>query len=151
MTGQRCKHDKVLCVECVVVTDDARRVHDAVGLAVAFNDIDTVSRSWMAFALQDGSTDHVLYPSKQAAMDHQLDENRHCYIWLRVCLAGIPLKDAQLFLDVNRHAHSNGMRLKDPHDMIMFPQGREQRITRPVTEPTRGYTRPWKPGREYKP
>lgn len=147
----RCKHNKVLCVECTVVTDAAKRIHDAIGLAVTFHDVDEVSRSWMAFALSDGATDNTLYPSKQAAMDGQLDENRYCYIWLRVCLGGIPLKDAQLFLDASRHAHDAGMRLTDPAKQIVFPQGRDQLITRPTFQPERGYVRPWQPGREYKP
>lgn len=132
MSPKRCEHGLIICEKCVVVTDAAKRIHDAIGLALVGHDIEEVSRSWMAFALQDGHTDHVLYPSQRDARTHQLDENRFCYIWLRTCLGGMPVKDAQLFLDAMRQAASNGYRMKDPRDAIIFPQGREQLITRPT-------------------
>lgn len=127
-----CIHGLVICEKCVVVTDAAKRIHDAIGLALVSHDIGEASRGWMAFRLQDGTTDNVLYPSQTDARNHQLDENRCCYIWLRTCLGGMPVKDAQLFLDAMRQAASNGYRMKDPRDAIIFPQGREQLITRPT-------------------
>lgn len=151
MMNRLCIHGKVVCEKCVVITDAARRIHDAIGLAVVSHDVGEVSRSWMAFSLQDGVTDNVLYPSQTDARNHQLDENRYCYIWLRVCLAGMPVKDAQIWLDAMRQAHDNGYRMKDPRDMIIFPQGKDQMITRPTWQPARDYVRPWKPGRQHRP
>lgn len=126
----RCKHGRTLCSECVVITDDARRMSSAVGLAIISNPPEITSRGWMAFALADGQTDHVVYPSKQAAIDHQSDEFRYCYLSLRKCLGAMSLRDAQLWLDLNREAHDRGLRLTDPNADLIMPQGREQLITR---------------------
>jgi hypothetical protein len=68
----------------------------------------------MAFALADGQTDHTVYPSKSAAVDHQSNEFLYMYVCLRSCPSGMPERDAQLFLDVHREAYDNGMRLSEP-------------------------------------
>jgi len=151
MASQRCKHGLVICEKCVVITDAAKRVHDAIGIAITFHTIEEISRGWMAFALADGQTDHTIYPSKVEAIRHQSDEFRYMYVSLARCIGGMSAKDAQLFLDVHRQAYDGGMRLTDPDNAIMMPQGREQLITRPTYESERGYVRPWKQGREFKP
>lgn len=130
---RRCKHNRTICAECVVVTDSAKRLSDAINLILTANDLDEVARSWIAVALADGSTDYTLYPSRKDAISHQANEFHFTYLCLRQCLGGMSAKDAQLWLDVNRHAYDNGMRLSDPDspDMI-FPQAKEQRITKPI-------------------
>jgi hypothetical protein len=94
-------------------------MHDGVNLALVFNDFETCRHGWMAFALADGNTDHVVYPSKQAAIDHQPDEFRDAYLHLGKIIGGMPLKDCQLWLDIHRHAYDNRMRLTNPVDLIM--------------------------------
>lgn len=129
---KRCIHGKVLCVKCVIVTDAARRMSEAVGLAIIANPPEVTRRGWMAFALADGSTDHVIYPSKTDAISHQADEYRYAYLCLNQCLGAMPLHDAQLWLDLHRHIYDNGGRLTDPKTSIIMPMGREQNITRPI-------------------
>lgn len=137
MTEERCEHNLVLCSKCVVITDAARRMADAVNLAIISNPPEVTRRGWMAFALQDGNTDHVVYPSKQAAVSHQHNEFYFCYLNLARCMGGTNVKDMQIFLNVHRHAYSHGGGMTDPRTLIM-PQGREQRITRPLIDPTQG-------------
>lgn len=129
MTDPRCQHDRVICAECVIVTDDAKRMADAIGYAVVSHPPEVIRRGWMAFALQDGTTDNVIYPSKTDCIRHQFDEFRYAYICLVNCMGGMPVKDAQLWLDLHRHVHKHGGRLTSPESVIM-PQAREQRITR---------------------
>lgn len=125
-----CKHGKRICVQCVVISDAAKRMSEAVGLAIIANPPEVTSKGWMAFALADGQTDHVIYPSKAAAIAHQHDEFRYAYLNLAQCLGAMPLKDAQIWLDVHRQAYDGGLRLTDPNTSIIMPQGRDQRITR---------------------
>jgi len=68
----------------------------------------------MAFALAEGATDHVIYPSKAEAIAHQSNEFLFMYVCLRGCAAGMSEKDAQLYLEVHRDAYDNGMRLAEP-------------------------------------
>lgn len=116
-----CKHQRSVCSECVVVTDDAKRVHEALNLAVVFSPWDVRSHGWMAFALQDGSTDHVIYPSRQDAIAHVSDEHRFFFVSLRSCPTGMPAKDAQLLLEVHREAADAGLGFTEPQapDIIM--------------------------------
>lgn len=94
-------------------------MHDGVNLAIVFNDWETCRNGWMAFALADGNTDHIIYPSKQAAIDHQSDEFRYAYLYLGKIIGGMPLRDCQLWLDIHRHAYDAGMRLVNPADLIV--------------------------------
>jgi hypothetical protein len=129
----RCKHNRTICAECVKITDSAKRLSDAINLILSANDLDEVARSWIAVALMDGSTDYTLYPSRQLAINHQANEFHFTYLNLRNCLNGMSQKDAQLWLDVHRHAYDNGLRLSDPDTPdLIFPQAKEQHITRPI-------------------
>jgi hypothetical protein len=152
---ETCKHGNrkipggsYLCIRCTVVSDDAKRMSEGVTLAILANPVEVTGHGWMAFKLQDGSTDNTVYPSKQVAIDHQLDEYRCAYVCLNQCLAGMPLKDAQMWLDLHRHIHMQGGRLTDPQRSLMIPQARDQPITRPVIgdDLPAGLRRgPWKP------
>jgi hypothetical protein len=131
---KRCKHGLVICAkdECLIITDAAKRIHDATSLAVLHGDPMATRRGWMAFALQDGTTDHVVYPSKADAISHMSDEFRFAYVCLANCMGGMPAKDAQIWLDLHRHVYKQGGRLTDPNQSFIMPLGREQRITRPL-------------------
>ena len=130
------KHGRPVCSdnECLIITDAARRMAEAVGLACKFKSEEVRNSGWMAFALLDGSTDHVVYPSKTNAIAHMSNEFLYAYLNMRKCIAGMPVKDAQLWLDLHRHVYDQGGRMTNPRDLIM-PIAREQRITRPVMGP----------------
>jgi hypothetical protein len=146
MSDPRCEHGKVICSECVIITDAARRMTDAVTLAIMSNDPAYTARGWMAFKLEDGSSDHVVYPSKQVAIQHVSNEYLYCYLCLNRCMAGMPVKDAQLWLDLHRHVYSHGGRLTDPVTDIIMPVAREQRITRAIQPVNRWI--PWENGQK---
>jgi hypothetical protein len=86
----------------------------------------------MAFALADGNTDHVLYPSKNTAIDHQHGrEQLYAFICLKNFPGGVKPKDAQLMLNLHRYAYDQGGRFSDRDSpSLIMPQGREQMMTR---------------------
>jgi hypothetical protein len=108
-----------------VVTDDAKRIHEALQLAVVFQPWEVRQTGWMAFALADGATDHIIYPSRQDAIAHMSDEHRYFYVCLRSCPTGMPVKDAQLLLDVHREAADAGLGFTEPQaPQIIMPVSR---------------------------
>jgi hypothetical protein len=128
------KHQRPVCSECVVVTDSAKRMAEAVGLAVVFHPEEVWHSGWMAFALADGSTNHTIYPSKTEAIAHMSNEFLYAYLNLRNCIGGMPVKDAQLWLDLHRHLYDNSGQMINPAEIIM-PVARDQHITRPTYGP----------------
>ena len=124
MSKSLCEHGLSICSRCVVVTDAAKRISDAIRLAVTFHVWEEIRDGWMAFSLADGTTDHTVYPSKQDAINHMIDEFRYCYVHLRACPTGMPEKDAQLWLELHREAYDAGLRLTDPKQMLIFPLAR---------------------------
>jgi hypothetical protein len=126
-------HQRPVCSDnrCLVITDAAKRMADAVGLAVVFHAEEVWHSGWMAFALADGSTDHVIYPSKSAAIQHMSNEFLYAYLNMRKCIGGMPVKDAQLWLDLHRHIYDAGGQMTNPAELIM-PVARDQPIMRPT-------------------
>jgi len=90
--------------------DPAKRMSDAAMLAWETDQWDSVGK-WMAFKLEDGSTDHEVYPRKQDAVRHN-DEFRHCFIKLHP--GGMGICEAQIMLTFHRNAYDAGFRLSDP-------------------------------------
>jgi hypothetical protein len=119
--GKLCKHGYAICSKCVVITDAAKRISDNINLAVTFHTWEECAHHWMAFTLAEGQTDHVLYPSMQDAIDHVPNEHYYCYICLDGCMAGMPPKDAQLWLQYFRHQVDNGFRHVEPKKQLMMP------------------------------
>ena len=108
-----------------MITDAAKRISDSINIARITHVWEELARGWMAFALQDGTTDHVIYPSKADAIAHQSNEFRFAYVHLGGCMMGMPPKDAQLWLDLHRHMYDNGFRLADPEPTVpIFPLAR---------------------------
>lgn len=97
-----------------VISDEARRIADAVNAYRTFMDWDELKGKWIAFKLADGSHDGVLYDSKRDAVRHQSDEFLCAYISFRNLQQGISAKDAEIFLRFNRDAYDHGFRLPDP-------------------------------------
>ena len=133
--GELCKHGKRICSQesCLVITDSARRFRDDLTAVLCSTNPADVWTGWVAIRLQDGRIRPEVYPSKLSAADHQSNEKRFAYLALRTCPAGMPLKDAQLWLNLHRHMYDNGVGLIDPDSpSLIMPQGREDPITRPL-------------------
>lgn len=129
----KCKHERVVCSECIVVTDAAKRFSDGVGLICAFSPFIERVNSWVAVRLADGEVDLNLYPSKSSAISRQSNEFLCAYLSLRHCPGGIGPKDAAIWLQLHRYMYDQGHRLADPDERsVIMPLGREQKITRPL-------------------
>ena len=111
---KRCRHGNVICRRCTVITDAARRMSDHINARLAFSDPWEIRNCWMAFRLQDGSTDGNLYDSKPDAMRHVSDYKYWAFFCFRNCLNGANPFDCQVFLEYNRHLYTNGGQLPDP-------------------------------------
>lgn len=108
-----------------MITDAAKRMSEAIGLAIVFHPYEELKNGWMAFSLAEGKTDHTIYPSKASAIDHMSNEFFYCYVNMRACFGGMPPKDAQLFLELHREAYDSNMRLADPDaPQLIFPLAR---------------------------
>lgn len=66
-----------------------------------------------AVALQDGSSDHVLYDSKPDAIRHQ-HHNEQWYAFVKILPSAMTDCEAEIYLDFNRKAYDAGFRLTDP-------------------------------------
>lgn len=128
-----CKHGRVICYECVFVTDAAKRAYDVVAAYVHFVDYDTRVRSWVALKLADGSSDGTLYLSKRDAVRHQGGGEMTCaYFSYRGAPEGFGnVRDAAVWLEYHRRAYDAGMRLPDPDDAhggpeLIMPTAEEQ-------------------------
>lgn len=92
--------------------DAAKRVANEYSMHRNADPIGSIGR-WFAIALQDGSSDHDLYPSRAECVRHQKgDVNRYGYIQ---CIPSMmSLKDAWIFLNTNRKLYDKGVRMTDP-------------------------------------
>jgi hypothetical protein len=105
--------------------DAARRMASAVTLAA----MNGGAGRWLAVKLQDGSSDHVVYDSRSAAMAHQLSPEHATY--LLIPPDGMTTGQADRVLGFWRQAYSAGFRAVDPRDDIPSmpltrPDGRRQ-------------------------
>jgi hypothetical protein len=69
---------------------------------------------WAAIRLSDGSSDGIAYDRKSDAIRHQLHESQCAYV--KIPHGGMPLAEAESFLNFNREAYDAGFRLIDPDD-----------------------------------
>jgi hypothetical protein len=109
----RCQHGLVICSKCVVITDAARRMSDAINARITFGSWE-IRNCWMAFRLQDGSTDGNLYDTKADAIRHVSNYKYWAFFCFRNAMQGAKPFDCQIFLDLHRHAYENGGQLTDP-------------------------------------
>jgi hypothetical protein len=110
----RCRHNLEICSRCVVITDAAKRMADAINLMVTFKTWEEVCNGYMAFRLSDGSTNMVLYDSHTDAARHT-DEKQHGYFCLRNGMGGANAKDCQILLNVWRAAADAGIPMAEPN------------------------------------
>lgn len=126
------RHGRIVCSECVHITDAAKRAYDSVRLHVHATTYEERVSSWAAIRLEDGGSDGVLYASKRDAIRHQADEFLCAYFSYRGAPNGLTsYKDAAIWLAFHRHAYDRGFRLPDPDDRrggpdLIMPTAREQ-------------------------
>jgi hypothetical protein len=136
--GEKCReHGVYICTKspCLVITDAARRFVDDLQAILCRTVPADVWTGWVAIRLFDGRIAPNVFPSKRIAADKQSDEKRFAYLALRTCPAGMPLKDAQCWLNLHRHMYDNSIGLIDPDAPgLIMPQAREDPITRPLDE-----------------
>jgi hypothetical protein len=132
-TWPRCRHDREICSECIVVDDAAKRFSDGVSTIITLSPLAERARSWLAVRLADGQVDFNLYPSKKVAIAHQSNEKLCAFICLRNIPTGLSRKDAAIWLQLHRYMYDHGANLTDPDEReVIMPQGRDQKLTRLV-------------------
>lgn len=93
-------------------SDAAKRISDATILAWVACGWDGYVSHWMAFSLQSGISDQILYPTKRAAVTHVDNEFRYMYVKMHP--NGMTACEAEIMLKFTREAHAAGFRLADP-------------------------------------
>ena len=120
-------------------TDPAKRISDATLLQWVAGKWNCVNK-WMAFKLEDGRTDNVLYDSKRDAVRHQLDEFLCMYVNLQP--GGMNVCEAEAMFKFTRQAYSNGFRLPDPDAKSggpdLIPRIGTDKLTAQIRALTRG-------------
>lgn len=88
------------------VSDAARRITDQMNSRLTFQPF--AVGQWMAFKLDDGTTDGVLYEKKTECIDHQYDETRCIYMMVRPDLYNP--HEVDRVLTITRRAYAAGLR-----------------------------------------
>lgn len=108
------------------VNDAAKRISDAVNAQAIAQPFDVLVRSWMAFKLEDGSSDGVLYDSRADAIRHQTDERTCLYLCLREAPGGMLPMAAKALINFHRMAYDAGGRVTHPSDkQLIMPLANE--------------------------
>jgi hypothetical protein len=68
---------------------------------------------WVAFKLEDGRSDNVLYDSKRDAIRHQHHGEMQC-MFAVMHMGGMSVCEAEALFQYTRQAYLNGYRLPDP-------------------------------------
>lgn len=130
-----CRHKLAVCSQCVVITDDARRISDRINAWLVFHGPWELRTKWAAFRLQDGTCDGNLYDTKLDAVRHVPNENYFAFFCFRNAVGGVNERDMQIWLNMQRYisANSDVVRLAQPEvasggpDLII-PTGQYDRI-----------------------
>lgn len=108
--------------------DAAKRIADIVNGQAVAQPFDVLVRSWMAFKLEDGTSDGVLYDSRPAAVAHQKgDSAKYLYISLREAPGGMLPMQARAILRFHRMVYDTpGGRVTHPTDrQLIMPLANE--------------------------
>lgn len=92
------------------ISDAAKRASDEYTLHRLASD-DHIGK-WFAVRLSDGTSDHVLYDSKSAAVRGQ-KHNENWYAYIQIGPWPFTPKEAQVYLTKMREAYNLGLRLAD--------------------------------------
>lgn len=112
------------------VTDDGKRLHEAVAKAIAAGG----RERWIAARLSDGGTDGNVYDTRADAVRHQLHEDQCCYVLVPPG-GDMPPHEATAYLDFHRRRQAAGMSMVDP----------EAQAPMPLIAPATGIVIPGKP------
>lgn len=116
-----CKHGNKVCDKCVVVSDAAKRFSDGINAMITFHKAWEIRYCYIAVKLEDGSVDSTIYDTRADAIHHQSDERLYCYFPIGNFLSGLTRTDAQLILDIQRHAYDSGIRITDEEVPDIIP------------------------------
>jgi hypothetical protein len=100
-------------METQTYSDAAKRMADTMTLHSVHGG---KTGSWMAFTLADGTSDGVLYDTRDACVYHQLHES-YC-LYVQLVPGGTTAKEAQALLDAYRAIYDAGMRVNGPADHL---------------------------------
>lgn len=117
----KCKHGNVICEQCIKTSDAAKRFSDGINAMLTFNKAYEIRYHWLAVKLEDGSVDSTIYDTRVDAIKHQSDERLYCYFPIGNFLSGLKPADAQLILDLQRHAYDQGFRITDEQVPDIIP------------------------------
>jgi hypothetical protein len=101
--------------------DAAKRATDAINLHLLAQGWDAIKECWIAFKLEDGSSDGTLYDSKQDAARHQSFEQQYYYFSYRDCQVMVTERDIAIVMQFAREAYHAGLRFVDPDDKTGGP------------------------------
>lgn len=92
--------------------DAVKRIRDTYNLHRVGDPYGSVKK-WIACALQDGSSDGVLYDSKPDAIFHQ-HHNEEYYTFIRIGPHSMTECEAAVMLNTARRLYDKGLKLSDP-------------------------------------
>lgn len=95
-----------------VHTDAAKRMTDEYNLHRVAAGYDAIGK-WIACALQDGTSDHVLYDDKLSAVTHQR-HNESRYVFIKINPSSSNPCEMEVMLRTSRRLYDAGMRMTDP-------------------------------------
>lgn len=116
-------------------SDAAKRLKDEYALHRLADPIGHIGR-WFAVALQDGTSDHVLYDTRRDAVIHQ-HHNEMYYAYIQIVPSTMTMCDTEAFLAGVRKMYDKGIRLTDPDHRA----GGREVITRATLEDQRSLMR----------
>jgi hypothetical protein len=126
----KCRHGHVVCPDCIIVTDAAKRMCDIINGILTFTPVWELRNKWIAIKLADGSYDGVVYDNRTDAITHQLDERFCAYVCLTTVMSGAKPLDCAIFLEQQRQAYDAGMRLHEPDaPQLLLPASAYDRMT----------------------
>jgi hypothetical protein len=100
-------------------SDAAKRIYDTYHLHRTADLYGAVGK-WIACALNDGTSDGTLYPSKKSAILHQ-HHNEQYYTYIQITPANMTVCSAEVMLTIARKLYDKGFRITDPDDMRREP------------------------------
>lgn len=112
--------------------DAAMRITDVINERRSNCNWDELQSKCMAFKLEDGTGDGILYDNKRDAVRHQHgNEKQYVYIYFRNLAGGANAREIAIHLAFVRKAYQAGMNLVDPDDQF---GGKEPILTTGVAD-----------------
>ena len=102
------RHGVWPCSRCIQAADEGKRIAGVVNSLVTYKGWEELEGGYVAFKLEDGSSDGTLYDSYEDALRHT-DEHRCAYFCFRQAMGGINPRDAQIWLAFQRHVVDAGL------------------------------------------